>query len=88
MVAKKDCPDDTPEFSGIMTVGERGQAVIPIGVRKSLSLKKGERLLVFRIGEVMISARLESLERVATNIASRKLEKAAFIRSLLKTITQ
>jgi len=88
MSTKKPREEITPEFAGTMTVGERGQVVIPIDVRKSLSLEKGERLLVFRVGEVMISARLESLEHIATKMTSHKPEKAAFIRSLIKTITQ
>lgn len=35
-------------FHGSVTVGERGQVVIPAAVRRELNIESGERLLVFR----------------------------------------
>jgi len=37
---------DSPEIFGTVTVGQRGQVVIPMKARKSLGLKKGDRLMV------------------------------------------
>lgn len=36
-----------PKVYGAVTVGERGQVVIPAGVRKSYRIKAGDRLIVF-----------------------------------------
>jgi len=35
-----------PKVYGSVTVGERGQIVIPVGVRKSHRIKAGDRLIV------------------------------------------
>ena len=41
---------------GAVTVGERGQLVIPADLRKDLSIKSGERLMIFaKIDRKMIS---------------------------------
>lgn len=37
---------EMPKFCGTATVGERGQIVIPAGVRKSYRIKAGDRLIV------------------------------------------
>ncbi len=37
-------------FYGAVTLGERGQIVIPQGARDEMGLKPGEKLLVFRQG--------------------------------------
>lgn len=36
------------EFVGAVTVGERGQVVIPAAAREALNIKAGDKLLVFR----------------------------------------
>ena len=36
-----------PKVFGAVTMGERGQIVIPIGIRKSFNIKPGDRLIVF-----------------------------------------
>jgi len=36
-----------PEIFGAVTVGERGQVVIPAKVRKAFHVKPGDRLIVF-----------------------------------------
>ena len=41
---------------GAVTVGERGQLVIPAGLRKDLDIKAGDRLMIFaKIDRKMIS---------------------------------
>ena len=36
-----------PKMYGAVTVGERGQVVIPVKLRKLFGLKSGEKLIVF-----------------------------------------
>ena len=43
-----------PEFWGLTSVGERGQVVIPVQARKSLNIKKGDKLAVITKGEKFI----------------------------------
>lgn len=38
------------KFWGTSSLGERGQIVIPLGARKELKLKKGEKLVIFSKG--------------------------------------
>lgn len=37
---------DHPEIFGTVTIGQRGQVVIPMKARKSLKIKKGNQLIV------------------------------------------
>ncbi|MDD5745929.1 MAG: AbrB/MazE/SpoVT family DNA-binding domain-containing protein [Candidatus Omnitrophica bacterium] len=37
---------DAPEVYGTVTIGERGQVVIPIEARKALKIKPGDKLMV------------------------------------------
>lgn len=41
----KNCPP-SPKVYGTVTIGERGQVVIPAGVRKSYRLSPGDKLIV------------------------------------------
>ena len=52
---KKSQKDCGPQFYGTTVVGERGQAVIPAEAREALGLKKGDKLLVFGMGNGMLS---------------------------------
>jgi len=51
-------------FYGAVTVGERGQIVVPAEARKHYSLKPGDKLLVFRHPHIhgMVLARLDDVE--------------------------
>lgn len=40
-----------PKFAGAVTVGERGQIVIPADVRAQLQIGPGDKVLVFSRGE-------------------------------------
>ncbi len=53
-------------FFGSVTVGERGQIVIPSDVRKSLHIEPGDRLLVFRhpMGHGLMLTKLDSVQNV------------------------
>lgn len=68
-------------FYGSVTLGEKGQVVIPNDARKNMKLKKGDRLLVFGMGEDMVVfAKLSQIEK----IASRLSEKLKIIDDIIK----
>ena len=46
MDSNRDCPSE--RFFGSVTVGERGQIVIPAGARAELGIQAGDKLLVMR----------------------------------------
>ncbi len=57
---------------GTTTVGEKGQVVIPAEAREALGLEKGEKLLVFGMGEDMVVlSKLSNLEKFASRLARR-----------------
>ena len=60
------------EFHGATVVGERGQAVIPAEARKVHDLKKGDKLLVFSMGDSIVFTKLSGLEEFESRLA-RKL---------------
>ena len=61
-------------FYGTAKLGEKGQVVIPNDARKDMKLKKGDRLLVFGMGEDMITfAKLSQIEKIASHL-SKKLK--------------
>jgi len=78
-----NCEYPRPVFHGAMTVGEKGQVVIPVDLRKTLELGKGSHLLTFQVGEVIVAARLESLEKIVAHSSG----KETIIRELLKTVS-
>ena len=56
-------------FYGAASLGEKGQIVIPAEARKAMKLHKGEKLLVFGIGEDMIAfSKLSGLEKFANKL--------------------
>lgn len=68
-------------FYGTTTVGEKGQVVIPAQARTVLKLKKGEKLLVFGMGEEMIAfSKLSHVEAFAAHLTRR----LGSIRTVLK----
>jgi len=70
-----------PRFYGTTVVGERGQAVIPAEAREALGLKKGEKLLVFGMGNGMLSlSTLAGFERFQSHMA----KQLATIRTVIK----
>ncbi len=68
-------------FYGTTTVGEKGQVVIPAEARDILKITKGEKLLVFGMGDDMVVfSKLSHMEKFATHL-SNKLD---VIRSIIK----
>lgn len=57
-------------FMGAVTVGERGQVVIPAEARGALSINPGDKLLVFaaRHGHIVAFAKLSGLESAVEEI--------------------
>jgi AbrB family looped-hinge helix DNA binding protein len=76
MCAKELCP-----FYGSATIGEKGQVVIPQEVREQMKLEKGDKLLVFGMGDDMVAfTKLDHFERFEKHLSS-KLEN---IRKIIK----
>jgi len=81
MKKSKKQPVHSPKFYGTTVVGERGQAVIPAEAREALNLKKGEKLLVFGMGNGMLSlSTLSGFEQFHSYMD----EQAKMIRSIIK----
>ena len=60
------------QFYGTTTVGEKGQVVIPSKARKTMGLKKGEKLLVFGMGCDMVAlTKLSKVEQFASHLSGR-----------------
>ncbi len=60
------------EFYGTTTLGEKGQVVIPSEARKGLKIHKGEKLLVFSMGDdIVILSKLSNLKQFAFHLAKR-----------------
>ena len=57
-------------FRGSVTVGERGQVVIPAEVREEMGIVAGDKLLVFSgpHGSMVALSKLSSLEMAADDI--------------------
>lgn len=59
-------------FYGTTTLGEKGQAVIPAEARKSMCIKKGDKLLVFGMGCDMIAiTKLSGVEQFTKHLSAR-----------------
>lgn len=68
-------------FYGTANLGEKGQVVIPNDARKDMKIKKGDRLLVFGMGEDMIALiKLSQIEKIATRLS----EKLKMIDDIIK----
>ncbi len=60
------------EFYGITTLGEKGQAVIPIEARKSMKIKKGEKLFVLGMGhDMIVFSKLSNLKKFASHLTNK-----------------
>ena len=59
-------------FYGTATVGEKGQIVIPAAARQALKIKKGEKMLVFGMGdEMLVITKLSQVEQLAKHLAGK-----------------
>lgn len=53
------------KFYGIANVGEKGQIVIPVEARRDLEIKKGDKLLIFGVGNFLTVMRISNLKKFA-----------------------
>lgn len=68
-MAKKE---KSEQFYGTTTLGEKGQVVIPIEARKSMGIKKGDKLLVFGMGcDMLAFSKLSEVEQFASHLSGR-----------------
>jgi len=66
------------EFHSVVTVGERGQVVVPAAIRKSHNIKSGDKLVVFAKQDGMIGL-------IPTEEFNRFLTEATKVLSKLKS---
>lgn len=60
------------QFYGTTTLGEKGQVVIPVEARKSMGIKKGDKLLVFGMGcDMLAFSKLSKVEQFASHLSNR-----------------
>lgn len=63
------------DLYGITTVGEKGQVVIPAEARRSMGLKKGDKLVVFGKADTMLGfIKLSSMESFVNHLAENLAE--------------
>ncbi len=57
-------------FYGVVTIGERGQVVVPAAARKAHNLHPGDKLLVFRHPHVagLVVARLDEIQNLLDDL--------------------
>ena len=59
-------------FFGTATIGEKGQVVVPAEARDAMKLKKGDKLLVFCVGDDTVTfTKLARLEKFASHLEGR-----------------
>lgn len=71
-----------PQLIGSVTVGERGQVVIPAEARELMTINAGDKLLVFKapVDGVLVIAKPETFEKLLAhlelNLSTDKQAKA------------
>ena len=60
------------QFYGTVNIGEKGQMVIPAEARKSMGIKKGDKLLVFGMGcDMLAITKLSKVEQFASHLSDQ-----------------
>ncbi len=59
-----------PQLIGSVTVGERGQVVIPAEARELMTINAGDKLLVFKapVDGVLVIAKPETFEKLLAHL--------------------
>jgi AbrB family looped-hinge helix DNA binding protein len=70
MTGERGLPSLGDFFYGAVTVGERGQIVIPAEARKTFGIEPGQKLLVFRHPHHpgLVLARLDDVQGLLTQV--------------------
>ena len=70
MAEREVAPSLEGMFYGSVTVGERGQVVIPADARKQFSIKPGDKLLVFRspTGTGLVLVGVDNMRAMMSNM--------------------
>lgn len=79
----KQLEEAMPKLYGIVTIGERGQVVIPVQARKELGLEPSAKLLVFGKPHGDGSLILTRAESV-TNIVAKAMSYLTEVEEMLK----
>ncbi len=58
-----------PKVYGAVTVGERGQVIIPVQVRKLFKIKSGDKLIVFGKSDIISLVPAEQFNQFLNNMA-------------------
>ncbi|MCR4323098.1 MAG: AbrB/MazE/SpoVT family DNA-binding domain-containing protein [Candidatus Azambacteria bacterium] len=68
----KNTQSKKKHFFGTATIGEKGQVVVPAEARTAMKLKKGDKLLVFGVGDDTVTlTKLARLEKFASHLEGR-----------------
>ncbi|MFH1367253.1 MAG: AbrB/MazE/SpoVT family DNA-binding domain-containing protein [Patescibacteria group bacterium] len=74
-----------PEIFGTVTVGERGQIVIPSHLREKLRLKKGDKLMVFcHLNQIIGLVRSNEMYEFLNQITSRMVKQVDKFKEAIK----
>lgn len=73
-----------PEFFGAVTVGERGQVVIPLAVRDKMGIRPGDKLLVLGKSEGSPGVLLLKAEAI-THFLADATARLAQLEAMLRT---
>ena len=72
-------------FYGTTTLGEKGQVVIPSEARVALSMRKGEKLMVFGMAHgAIVLSKVSGLEKMASKLS----EKLKGVQELIDKTTE
>ena len=80
MTGEQGLPSLGDFFYGAVTVGERGQIVIPVDARKMFGIEPGQKLLVFRHPHHpgLVLARLDDVQGLLTQVQEMATMLAEF----------
>lgn len=79
---KKNKTQSFGKIYDVVTVGERGQVVIPVTARKELAVSAGDKLVVFKgpMGKVLAMAKIDDM----TEFMGRLIEGFGKIKERIK----
>jgi len=73
-----------PNFYGLATVGERGQIVIPNEARNKLTIKAGDKLVIFGHGRMLHLMKAQAMDTFFDKIAKNITDDIAKMRKKIR----